>query len=274
MAGETRIATPLELALVEALSDAGCMVRSLNLASKEAAGAGQKELAGRLERAAVQLGGGAQDEIIAVLSEELGLTADRTWALQTDPDGAITRELMLARADARAMNVHLERAMGFGAEREDRLDLEAEGDRIAAEITAKRAEELTKSAVAKKTAPAKTAAPAKAAPAAEKKLADAPPAVQKAVGAMAKAAVAQLKETAPAEAAALEKKAQADAAAEKSAAEKSRVDELVAKAREEGAAKRAAAAAKAAANPSPAVAAAQKNAASPTGVAKPAPDTK
>lgn len=175
MSGETKLATALELALIEALSDANCVVRSLNLAAKEAEQDGNTTLAARLSKASTELGSAAVDEVIDVLNVTLNMSSDRMWALGSDPDGAITRELQLARAAARALEVHLERVNGFGRERDDAAERAAQDAADAAEKEAEKARvqasvdkalAAAKEATAKKEAAAQAAAPAKSAAAA------------------------------------------------------------------------------------------------------------
>ncbi len=192
MAGETDVASAFELALIEVLSDAGCLERSLTVAAKEARNIGNREEAAALEKAIGELAEAAQDVAFAAM-ETAGITDVKHFAWANDPSGATTRELALARGAARSLQVHLERVAKFAEveapyqeEKKEAEAAKAKADADAAKVAeaiakakeagaaAKAAKAPAASTAAPQTAPAasgaaKPAPPAKAAPAAAKK---------------------------------------------------------------------------------------------------------
>jgi hypothetical protein len=184
MAGETEVASEFELALIEVLSDAGCLERSLSAAAKEARNTGHRDEADRLTKAVETLAGGAQDLAIALM-DAADITDAKHFAWANDPDGSTSRELALARAAARSLQVHLERVAKFAqAEAPVQEAKAAEAKADAEKASLARALEAARAAgAAAKAAPAAAAKPAPpaAAPAAAK--ADAPAPAKAAPGA-------------------------------------------------------------------------------------------
>lgn len=204
MAGETEVASEFELALIEVLSDAGCLERSLTAAAKEARNTGHRTEADALSKAVEELAIKAQDVALAMM-DSAQITDAKHFAWANDPDGKTARELSLARGAVRSLQAHLERVAKFAEkeapvqaqrteakEREEKA--EAEKSAVARALAKAREAGAAKAAAAAAATPTKATTPAAptAAPAAAAK-ADAPAAAKAAPAATTAAPAAPAK---------------------------------------------------------------------------------